>query len=394
MAVSAVKGGWCQVVNGASVGYVPASQLSNAPVAQQAQVPTVPGYARADGVKVYASYSTASEVMATLVCNQEVAVSAVKGGWCQVVNGASVGYVPASQLSNAPVAQQMSYTAYVARDGACVYAHYSAASPAICALPRNFAVTVSATSGGWARVHSGGNMGYMPLSDLTTSPVAAQQELSYGDKGEAVKTLQSRLRELGYFYGEVGGNYLEQTRAAVQSFQSAAGLSATGVANAVTLQAMFAQDAPRHEAVAGGAATPASGTAVAMDWWDSDIRQIFARGTVAKITDVTTGISWYEKRTGGTNHADVQPLTAADTAAMKRALGGSWSWNRRPIFVTINGVNYAASMNGMPHGSDSISGNNFDGHHCIHFTNSRTHGSNRVDGDHQDAIREAARATL
>ena len=44
-----------------------------------------------------------------------------------------------------------------------------------------------------------------------------------------------------------------------------------------------------------------------------EIRQIFARGTVAKITDVTTGISWYEKRTGGTNHADVQPLTAADT---------------------------------------------------------------------------------
>ena len=115
---------------------------------------------------------------------------------------------------------------------------------------------------------------------------------------------------------------------------------------------------------------------------------------MVKVTDVETGISWYEKRTGGTNHADVQPLTAADSASMKRAYGGKWSWERRAIFVTIDGVNYAASMNGMPHGSDSISGNGFDGHHCIHFTNSRTHGSNRRDPDHQAAIQRALRATL
>jgi hypothetical protein len=98
-------------------------------------------------------------------------------------------------------------------------------------------------------------------------------------------------------------------------------------------------------------------------------------------------------RKGGTNHADVQPLTAADTAAMKAAVG-SWSWNRRAIFVTINGVNYAASMNCMPHGSGSITNNNFNGHHCIHFTNSRTHGSNKVCPLHQAAIRKALLASL
>ena len=130
-----------------------------------------------------------------------------------------------------------------------------------------------------------------------------------------------------------------------------------------------------------------------MDWWTSDIQSIFPRGTVATVPDVSTGIAWYEKRTGGTNHADVQPLTAADTNSMKKAVG-SWSWTRRAIFVTINGVNYAASMNCMPHGSGSITTNNFNGHHCIHFTNSRTHGSNKVCSLHQNAIKKALSATL
>ena len=151
---------------------------------------------------------------------------------------------------------------------------------------------------------------------------------------------------------------------------------------------------PQPEPAPGDSnATPARGTAKEMDWWTSDISTIFAVGTVAVVTDVDTGIAWNEKRMGGTNHADVQPVTAADTAAMKKACG-SWSWERRAIFVTINGVNYAASMNCMPHGSDSISGNDFDGHHCIHFTNSRTHGSNKVCALHQAAIKKALAAKL
>ena len=49
-------------------------------------------------------------------------------------------------------------------------------------------------------------------------------------------------------------------------------------------------------------------------------------------------------------------------------------------------------MNGMPHGSDSNKDNDVDGHHCIHFTNSRTHGTNVVCALHQAAIRKALAA--
>lgn len=128
------------------------------------------------------------------------------------------------------------------------------------------------------------------------------------------------------------------------------------------------------------------------DWNNSDIQAIFAEDVVATITDVRTGISWQEVRKGGTNHADVQPCTAKDTAKLRKAYGGDWSWKRRAIWVTIDGKTYAASMNGMPHGQGSVSGNKFDGHHCIHFTNSRTHTSDKIDANHQKMIRRALSA--
>ena len=49
-------------------------------------------------------------------------------------------------------------------------------------------------------------------------------------------------------------------------------------------------------------------------------------------------------------------------------------------------------MNGMPHGTTTIS-NNFDGHFCIHFKNSKTHGTDKVDSEHQNCVNKAANAT-
>ena len=73
----------------------------------------------------------------------------------------------------------------------------------------------------------------------------------------------------------------------------------------------------------------------------------------------------------------------------------AWSWNRRSVIVILSdGTSLAASINGMPHGDSNISGNNMDGHTCIHFTNSRTHGSNNLDAAHQQAIIDALNTNL
>lgn len=117
---------------------------------------------------------------------------------------------------------------------------------------------------------------------------------------------------------------------------------------------------------------------------------LFNVGATATITDVATGLKFRVKRLGGGNHADAEPLTSEDTAIMRRIYGGSWSWNTRAIIVTVGGRSVAASMNGMPHSIQTIYNNNFNGHFCIHFLNSRTHNTNSVCPNHQAMVRRAA----
>ena len=402
--VKAVRDNLCLVERCGVTAVMYASDLSTekTEVPQDSGVTTISPktyYVSSDGAKVY---SGSGKVIATLPLNFAVTVSAYNDTHARVSSGKNVGFMLRSELSETQTAQTPAITEispktyYVLNNGAKVA---DASGKEIGTLSAGTAVTVDAYTDTLARVSANGSTGFMLKTDLTDTKPA--QTLQYGDKGEAVEKVQSRLLELGYFTGSVGGNYLDLTKSAVAAFQSAAKLNVTGIVDAQTLAKMFADDAPKAPRKDDSGSTntgtttakPATGTAVEADWWKSDIQSIYARGTTATVTDVETGIAWNEYRGGGTNHADVQPATAADTANMKKACG-SWSWKRRAIFVTINGVNYAASMNCMPHGSGSIKDNNFNGHHCIHFTNSRTHGSNKVCSLHQAAIKKALNTTL
>ena len=402
--VKAVRDNLCLVERCGVTAVMYASDLSTGKteVSQDSGVTTISPktyYVSSDGAKVY---SGSGKVIATLPLNFAVTVSAYNDTHARVSSGKNVGFMLRSELSETQTAQTPAVTEispktyYVLNNGAKVA---DASGRELGTLSAGTAVTVDAYTDTLARVSANGSTGFMLKTDLTDTKPA--QTLQYGDKGEAVEKVQSRLLELGYFTGSVGGNYLDLTKSAVAAFQSAAKLNVTGIVDAQTLAKMFADDAPKAPRKDDSGSTntgtttarPATGTAVEADWWKSDIQSIYARGTTATVTDVETGIAWNEYRGGGTNHADVQPATAADTANMKKACG-SWSWKRRAIFVTINGVNYAASMNCMPHGSGSIKDNNFNGHHCIHFTNSRTHGSNKVCSLHQAAIKKALNATL
>ncbi len=125
-------------------------------------------------------------------------------------------------------------------------------------------------------------------------------------------------------------------------------------------------------------------------WWDDGVQQLYPREATATVTDVATGLTFQVKRRGGSNHADSEPLTAEDTATLREIYGGSWSWTPRAIIVSVNGRDIAASMNGKPHGGQNIQDNNFPGHICIHFKNSRSHNTNSVSPEHQSRVKEAA----
>ena len=126
-----------------------------------------------------------------------------------------------------------------------------------------------------------------------------------------------------------------------------------------------------------------------ISWEQVDL--LFPKYSKATVIDFDTGLKFRVQRRGGTYHTDVQPLTAEDTAVMKAIYSGKWSWQRKAVIVQLdNGQRIAASMNGMPHGGGSIQGNNFNGHSCIHFRDSKTHGTRKINLAHQIMVWKAA----
>jgi lipoprotein-anchoring transpeptidase ErfK/SrfK len=71
-----------------------------------------------------------------------------------------------------------------------------------------------------------------PTSTPPTSPApeAADAVLRLESSGPAVQELQQRLSDLGFWLGEIDGNYGQLTRQAVMAFQKAEGLDRDGVA--------------------------------------------------------------------------------------------------------------------------------------------------------------------
>ena len=129
-----------------------------------------------------------------------------------------------------------------------------------------------------------------------------------------------------------------------------------------------------------------AGSVELLEW--SEARKLLTYGTVFTLIDVRTGLSWQAASFSNGNHADIEPITAEDTATKLKAFG-SWTWTPRPVLVVINGRTLAASVNGMPH-AGSTRKNNMNGHVCLHFLGSTTHTSSPSHvRDHQNAVTEA-----
>jgi len=210
----------------------------------------------------------------------------------------------------------------------------------------------------------------------------SKSTLRKGDKGAAVLSLQKLLNAKGFFNGDFDGVFGSNTESAVKSLQAAYGLKVDGIVGNQTKRLLLDSTISRSSS---------TGTGVELLSW-SEGDKLFPRKSTAKLYDVDTGLSFNIYRLGGTWHADVEPLTAEDTAIMKKIYGGSWSWSRRAVILIVGERKIAASMNGMPHGQQDIYGNNFDGQFCVHLLGSKIHKSGNVDPDHQAMVKKAAQA--
>ena len=237
--------------------------------------------------------------------------------------------------------------------------------------------------------------------------------LREGDESDAVKSMQKLLIAAGYLKTDATGFFGTATAAAVRAFQKDHGLTADGIVGASTMALLnkssqntgsssdssSSGSSSSDPAESAGTpeipqeSTPVEDTQVRNgvileDWWSGKIDTIIKRGQTFTVTDVLTGRSFTCARYGGENHLDAEPYTAADSA-IYFDIFCTTTWSARAIWLTFDGQTYAAAMNGMPHGGQKITTNNFNGQFCIHFLNSRTHGGDRVNDDMQARIMEA-----
>ena len=236
-----------------------------------------------------------------------------------------------------------------------------------------------------------------PTGSPTAKPSATYTTLRLGSTGDAVTRLVQELINQGYYTGSVTNVYTSAVQAAVRAFQSAKGLTMDGIAGKQTQHALFGTVEPGADDYTdyNFQFYPAE----KIDWYTGGIQQLWAKGASYKIYDVKTGIVWWARRWAGSSHADIEPVTAADTARLCQIYGVNnaqeiWDknlWQRRPCLITIGNRTFACSLFGMPHNpdGDTIPDNNMTGQICMHFTNSKGHESGKVDTYHQQAIEYA-----
>lgn len=108
----------------------------------------------------------------------------------------------------------------------------------------------------------------------------------------------------------------------------------------------------------------------------SEVKPMLKIGVTVEVLDIRSGLRYNVKSFSNGNHADIEPVTTEDTAIMKRTFNDHWSWDGRPVWVTINGRTIAAAINGMPHGGGVNDNNGMDGQVCLHFKGSTVHNGN------------------
>lgn len=264
---------------------------------------------------------------------------------------------------------------------------------------------------------------------ISLTSVTFADTLKYGSKGAEVTKLQEQLKKLGYFKGKATGYFGSITKAAVKKFQASKSISVDGIAGRQTAKALYGTGTSSRSAVSRAASVKqtsrieavdaqkgSKGKIEVLDWW-KEANRVFSIGTTAKVTDVRTGKTFNIVRTYGGNHADCETAALEDSKIMKEIWGGNWSWTRRPVIIEVDGRRLAASIAAMPHAGvdsqpankilssrsqgygrgynlDKIKNNGMNGVFDVHFLNSRTHGTNRVNAAHQNAIKEAAASKL
>lgn len=223
--------------------------------------------------------------------------------------------------------------------------------------------------------------------------------ISYGVKGEDVVRIQIRLRELGYFNYKPTGSFQNMTVEATKRFQqkqvdsNGQPIMSDGTVGEQTMGLLFSHRVQRIDIAAKipigkQLSGQASITGELIEW--SSVKEMLNIGSSYTITDYNTGVTFTMVYTGGEGHAEMECKAPADTAVYLEAFGGEFNFSKRPVIITIGASNVAASLQGQPHGADTIAANEMAGHSCLYFSSSSSHVAGLPDVEHQAQVYKAA----
>lgn len=91
----------------------------------------------------------------------------------------------------------------------------------------------------------------LTLASVALQPIATstpqslgvpEKTLQYGDAGEHVLAAQEKLTELGYYFGQCSGRYLDGTQSAVRRFQKYNHMKETGKLDAASWERLFSKE--------------------------------------------------------------------------------------------------------------------------------------------------------
>ena len=218
-----------------------------------------------------------------------------------------------------------------------------------------------------------------PSASATASPTPtvppatiSTSLMKLGDSNASVKLMQQKLISLGYLTGTADGIFGNLTYKAVKEFQKANALYADGVAGTKTIAALNSAGsapqvttAPSNGVNIGGVVVSAE--KVVYEYWYSTVRNECRKYPYCTIYDPESGISYQVHMFSYGKHAEIEPLTAADTARMEEIFGGN-TWTPKPVWVIFaDGTIRIATTHSMPHEVQHITDNDFPGHACLHF---------------------------
>lgn len=230
-------------------------------------------------------------------------------------------------------------------------------------------VYVLATRGEWAMIDYNGNIGIMESKYLTATD---------GLTGYVVKS--------AYVYKTASTSAAKYGPLPVGTELKVVGISGNfyqvynGMAYAYIEKSAMSPNKPSDTAILA--------SKVMLINWEQG-KTLFAKGDYVQIYDIQSGQIIRARRLGGSQHAELEPATAEDTAKILKMCGGKFSWNSRPVILNAGNYYMAAAINCMPHGSQTILDNNFDGQFCLHLPGSKTHETNVENVNHQLSVQYA-----